>query len=71
VLKELGPGHTVRVKWVQQIMRECWRAAARRSPKQWRIGRRFYWLGAVADRTHVTQGGSWAAALVGRRGSRR
>jgi DNA invertase Pin-like site-specific DNA recombinase len=42
VLKELGPGHSARVKWIQQIMKECWRASARRSPKQWRIGRRFY-----------------------------
>jgi hypothetical protein len=38
----LRPEHSVRVPWVQQVMRECWRASTRHSPKQWRIGRRFY-----------------------------
>ena len=42
VIEKLRPEHTVRVPWVQQVMRECWRASTRRSPKQWRIGRRFY-----------------------------
>jgi DNA invertase Pin-like site-specific DNA recombinase len=42
VIRKLGPEGHVRVRWVQQIMNECWRASARHSPKQWRIGRRFY-----------------------------
>jgi DNA invertase Pin-like site-specific DNA recombinase len=43
VIKSLGPEHSVRVPWVQKILRECWRASARHSEKQWRTGRRFYW----------------------------
>ena len=43
VIEKLGPQYSVRVPWVQQVMRECWRASAKRSPKQWRTGRRFYW----------------------------
>jgi hypothetical protein len=42
VIKNLGPEHFVRVPWVQKILGECWRAAARRSPEQRRIGRRLY-----------------------------
>ena len=47
VIKYLGPKHSLRVPWVQKIMRECWRTSARHSPKQWRTGRRFYspWRG--------------------------
>lgn len=40
VLGKLGPKYSVRLPWVQQVMRERWRAAARRSPQQWRTGRR-------------------------------
>jgi DNA invertase Pin-like site-specific DNA recombinase len=42
VIDKLGPGPFMTVKWVQQIMKECWRATARHSPKHWRKGRRFY-----------------------------
>ncbi len=42
VIEKLGPKHFVRVPWVQKILRECWRAAAKRSPEQRRIGRRIY-----------------------------
>ena len=42
VIETLGPGPFMTVKWVQQIMKECWRATARPSPKHWRKGRRFY-----------------------------
>jgi DNA invertase Pin-like site-specific DNA recombinase len=42
VIKNLGRGHSLRVPWVQKILRECWRAGARHSPEQRRIGRRFY-----------------------------
>src|ERR1017187_5634009 len=47
VIEKLGPKPFMTVKWVQQIMKECWRASARHSPKQWRKGRRFYhsWRG--------------------------
>jgi DNA invertase Pin-like site-specific DNA recombinase len=43
VIEKLGPEYSERVRWVQQIMKECWRASARHRPKQWRTGRRFYW----------------------------
>jgi DNA invertase Pin-like site-specific DNA recombinase len=42
VIAQLGPGHSVRVPWVQKVMRECWRSYARTDAKQWRIGRRRY-----------------------------
>lgn len=42
VIKNLGPGPFMTVNWVRQVMKECWRASARHSPKQWRRGRRFY-----------------------------
>ena len=51
VIKNLGLEHSsVRVRWVQQIMNECWRAYGRHSPEQWRIGRRVYspWRGPGA-----------------------
>jgi hypothetical protein len=39
------------VKWVQQIMKECWRASGRHSAKQWRKVRRFYhsWRGLLPE----------------------
>jgi DNA invertase Pin-like site-specific DNA recombinase len=40
VMERLGPKHAVRLPWVQQVMRECWRASARPAPKAWLIGRR-------------------------------
>jgi DNA invertase Pin-like site-specific DNA recombinase len=43
VIEKLGPEFSVRVRWVQQIMKDCWRASAKCSPQQWRRGRRFYW----------------------------
>jgi hypothetical protein len=42
IIKNLGPEHSVRVPWVQKILRECCRASARHSPEQRRIGRRRY-----------------------------
>jgi DNA invertase Pin-like site-specific DNA recombinase len=42
VIERLGPKYPARVPWVQQIMRECWRASARHSPKRWLIGRRSF-----------------------------
>jgi DNA invertase Pin-like site-specific DNA recombinase len=42
VIKKLGPNHSLRVPWVQKILRECWRASARHSSKQRLIGRRRY-----------------------------
>jgi hypothetical protein len=42
VIEKIGPEHSVRVPWVQQILRECWRVSAKHSPEQRRIGRRIY-----------------------------
>jgi DNA invertase Pin-like site-specific DNA recombinase len=42
VIMRLGPKHPVPLQWVQKILRECWRASARLSPEQRRIGRRIY-----------------------------
>lgn len=42
VLQLLGPGYPVGLGRVQQILTECWRASARLSQKQRRIGRRLY-----------------------------
>ena len=42
VIRSLGHKHSLRVPWVQKILKECWRASAKRSPKQWQKGRRFY-----------------------------
>jgi DNA invertase Pin-like site-specific DNA recombinase len=54
VIEKLGPGPFMTVKWVQQILKECWRASARHSPKQWRKGRRFYhsWRGRHREATN-------------------
>ena len=51
VIEKLGLRHPVRVPWVQKVLRECWRASARHSPKQWRKGRRFYhsWCGRLVS----------------------
>jgi DNA invertase Pin-like site-specific DNA recombinase len=43
VVKVLGAGRSVNVKWVQRVLHDCWRASAKRSREQRRIGRRFYW----------------------------
>lgn len=40
VMDRLGPKYAVRLPWVQQVLRECWRASARPSPEAWLIGRR-------------------------------
>jgi DNA invertase Pin-like site-specific DNA recombinase len=40
VMEKLGPKHPVGLHWVQQVMRECWRASARPGPEAWLIGRR-------------------------------
>jgi DNA invertase Pin-like site-specific DNA recombinase len=43
VMRTLGPvGHSVKVPWVQRVLRCCWLVSATRSPKQLRIGRRRY-----------------------------
>jgi hypothetical protein len=42
VIAKLGPKHAVGVRWVQQVLRQCWRASARPAPDAWRIGRRLY-----------------------------
>jgi DNA invertase Pin-like site-specific DNA recombinase len=40
VIKNLGPKHSVRLPWVQKMLRECWQASARHTPEQRRLGRR-------------------------------
>jgi hypothetical protein len=42
IIQKLGPKYSVRLPWVQQVMKECWRSYARDSSEQWRIGRRRY-----------------------------
>jgi DNA invertase Pin-like site-specific DNA recombinase len=42
VIEKLGPGPFMRLKWVQQIMKECRRASGRHSSEQRRTGRRIY-----------------------------
>jgi hypothetical protein len=42
IIENLGYEHSVRVPWVQKILRECWRASAKHSPERRRIGRRRY-----------------------------
>ena len=42
VLHKLRLSHYVSLPWVQKVMRECWRASARHTAEQWRLGRRFY-----------------------------
>src|SRR5438105_170434 len=34
VIENLGPIYSVRVRWVRQIMKDCWRAYGKRTPKQ-------------------------------------
>jgi DNA invertase Pin-like site-specific DNA recombinase len=43
VLALLDGEYRVSVPWVRQILRECWRASARLSPRQRLIGRRIYY----------------------------
>ena len=38
VLKKLRPRHAVSLWWIRRMMKQCWRTAARRSPKQLRKG---------------------------------
>lgn len=40
VIEKLGPKYAVRLHWVQQVLRECWRATAKPSPRQRLVGRR-------------------------------
>src|SRR6266404_3052650 len=47
IIKNLGPKHSVRLPWVQKMLRECWQASDRHTAEQQRIGRRLYhsWRG--------------------------
>jgi len=47
VIEKLGSDPFLTVSWVRQIMKDCWRASAKHSPKKWLKGRRFYhsWRG--------------------------
>lgn len=40
VIKKLGSKHSVRLPWVQGVMRQCWRVSARPGPVAWLAGRR-------------------------------
>jgi DNA invertase Pin-like site-specific DNA recombinase len=40
VIEKLGPQYALRVHWVQEVMRECWRAWVRPAPKARLVGRR-------------------------------
>jgi DNA invertase Pin-like site-specific DNA recombinase len=54
VVKNLGFEHSVGIRWVQKVLRECWRASAGHSPAQRRIGRRVHspWRGCNATNRH-------------------
>ena len=41
-IRNLGHKHSMRVPWVQKILRECWRTSVRHTAEQRRIGRRRY-----------------------------
>jgi DNA invertase Pin-like site-specific DNA recombinase len=47
IMRNLKPEHAVPASFVQKVMRQCWRASARRSPAQRLTGRRVYspWRG--------------------------
>jgi hypothetical protein len=49
VIGKLGGRCSVRLPWVQKVLRECWRACGSLSPRQRLIGRRRYhsWRGRV------------------------
>ena len=69
IMRNLKPQHAVPASFVQKVMRQCWRASARRSPAQRLTGRRVYspWRGMsalerrarnmVAARTRSQSGG--------------
>jgi DNA invertase Pin-like site-specific DNA recombinase len=40
VMSRLGRTHSVRLPWIQKVLRECWRASSSHSPEQRRAGRR-------------------------------
>jgi DNA invertase Pin-like site-specific DNA recombinase len=51
IVKNLGSKHSVRIPWVQKILRECWQASDRHTVAQRRIGRRSYnWRNAQPRR---------------------
>jgi hypothetical protein len=49
VIRTLGQGPFMTVRWVQHIMKECWRASGRHSAKEWQKGRRRYNSGHAPD----------------------
>jgi len=54
VIVSLGPQYEVGLHWVQQVLRECWRASERPAPEAWLVGRRRYAIGA-RTRAHVAR----------------
>jgi DNA invertase Pin-like site-specific DNA recombinase len=50
VIGKLGSKHSVRVQWVQKILRECWRASGSFSPEERRVGRRSLGVGRDPSR---------------------
>jgi hypothetical protein len=42
IIRTLGSQHSMTIPWVQKILRECYRASVRHSPRAWRKGRRCY-----------------------------
>jgi hypothetical protein len=53
VMAKLGPAHSVRLPWVQKVLRECWRASAGHSAEQRRVGRWFYRSSRARRATYV------------------
>ena len=59
VIRELGPQHSVRLQWVQKILRDCFQASTGLSAEQRRAGRRrFHHLSRARGR-RATERGSW------------
>jgi len=47
---ELRPRNNLSLRWVTEILRDCWRVSGKRSPEQLRIGRRQYGSWRVGSR---------------------
>ena len=50
VLEKLGSQHSLDIRWVQRILKQCWVACGRHSREQRRVGRRAYgsWRGRLS-----------------------
>jgi DNA invertase Pin-like site-specific DNA recombinase len=42
VVEMLAPEHSAQIRWIQTLLRSCWQASVKHSPKQRHVGRRMY-----------------------------